>query len=324
MRLCFVVHRYAPFPGGSEYYVQWMAEECHTRGHKVTVFTGEHQGDLNGVEVTSDGAIFTDDDPFDLIIVHGGDVFVQNAVLSAIPRLAAPVLYLIIKPSDTPVCQFAMNHAQFVGCSTEEDWDHVRKYHAESRAVSVRHGIHSSKRRGIPGLFRSKYHIPDRYRLFLSCGGYWPNKQMKELAQVFEQANLDQAVLVTTGYDNRMDIMPAETPRVIPLILENECDVANALVDADVYLMHSSEEGFGLVLLECMLNKTPWIARHIAGARLLWPHGKTYTTDAELITLLQTYNFSHNQIDKAYHYVREHHLIQHTVDDIEKILHTLK
>ena len=45
MRLLFVVHRYYPFPGGSEYYTAAMAEEALSRGHDVTVLTGEHQGD---------------------------------------------------------------------------------------------------------------------------------------------------------------------------------------------------------------------------------------------------------------------------------------
>ena len=47
MRICFVVHRYAPYPGGSEYNVQRMAEECKRRGHNVIVLTGDHQGDFN-------------------------------------------------------------------------------------------------------------------------------------------------------------------------------------------------------------------------------------------------------------------------------------
>jgi len=70
-RLLFVVHRYAPYPGGSENYVRDMAEECVSRGHEVWVFTGEHKGDLNGVRVTSDANILGQ--IFDLIIVHGGD-----------------------------------------------------------------------------------------------------------------------------------------------------------------------------------------------------------------------------------------------------------
>jgi len=38
-KILYVVHRYAPYPGGSENYVRDMAEETLRRGHDVTVFT---------------------------------------------------------------------------------------------------------------------------------------------------------------------------------------------------------------------------------------------------------------------------------------------
>ena len=76
MSLLFVVHRYPPYRGGSEYYVQQMAEESLKRGYTVSVFTNDHMGDLNGVRVTSDSNIL--DEPFDLIIVHGGGCNNQN------------------------------------------------------------------------------------------------------------------------------------------------------------------------------------------------------------------------------------------------------
>jgi hypothetical protein len=77
-KICFVVHRYAPYPGGSEYYVQQMAEECVQRHLDVTVVAGEHKGPFNGVRVTSDPNELIDKD---LVVVHGGDVGVQNFVL---------------------------------------------------------------------------------------------------------------------------------------------------------------------------------------------------------------------------------------------------
>lgn len=315
MKLCFVVHRYAPFAGGSEYNVQWMAEECVARGHEVTVFAGEHQGDWNGVKVTSSGDIFKN--PFDLIIIHGGDVYVQNAVIEAIPLLSSPVLYLIIKPSHSPICQFALTHATYIGCCTEEDWEHVRHYGVESKAISIRYGINPTRRTGIKGAFRQKYQIDASRRMFLSCGGYWPNKLMRELAHIFNTTPLNNALLVTTGYDNRMNLMPERSTNVYPLMLKQEQDVANAMVDADVYIMHSSEEGFGLVLLECMLNRTPWIARNIAAARLMKEYGSTYETDEELISILRNFDRSNHDLNAAYDYVKNNHLISNTVDNIE-------
>jgi hypothetical protein len=63
-RLLFVVHRYAPYPGGSEYHVQRLAEEALRRDHGVTVLADTHLGDYCGVRVTSDRRIMRE--PFDL------------------------------------------------------------------------------------------------------------------------------------------------------------------------------------------------------------------------------------------------------------------
>ena len=100
-KICFAVHRYAPFPGGSESYVQQMAEECVQRHLDVTVVAGEHKGDLNGVRVTNEAEGLLDKD---LVVVHGGDVGVQNFVLSNASRINSPVLYMLIKPSESPIC----------------------------------------------------------------------------------------------------------------------------------------------------------------------------------------------------------------------------
>ena len=53
-RLLFVVHRYYPYPGGSEYYVRDLAECAQRQGHDVTVLAGQHMGDVNGVKLTND------------------------------------------------------------------------------------------------------------------------------------------------------------------------------------------------------------------------------------------------------------------------------
>ena len=78
MRLLFVVHRYAPFPGGSEVNTQNMAEGMLARKHDVTVLAHEHQGDLNGVKVSNDYNTLLNQ-KWDLIIVHGGDVKIGRA-----------------------------------------------------------------------------------------------------------------------------------------------------------------------------------------------------------------------------------------------------
>jgi len=316
-KICFVVHRYAPFPGGSEYYVQQMAEECVQRHHDVTVIAGEHKGHLNGVRVTSDANDLQDKD---LIVVHGGDVGVQNFVLSNASRIESPMLYMLIKPSESPICLQALKDVKYIGCSAPEDWDHVVKHGVEYKSHKVIHGISPTDCIGEEGKFKDKYKIPKDKKMFLSCGGYWPNKKMIELADAFRKADLKDAILVTTGYDNRFGIMPHASENVIPLMVEDPKDIKNAIVDADCYVMNSDAEGFGLVILESMINKTPWISRNIAGAKLLADYGQVYDTEEELIPLLQNFNRDGNKVEYAYQHVIQNHLIKNTVDDILSLI----
>jgi len=316
-KICFVVHRYAPFPGGSEYYVQQMAEECVQRHHDVTVIAGEHKGHLNGVRVTSDANDLQDKD---LIVVHGGDVGVQNFVLSNASRIESPMLYMLIKPSESAVCLQALKDVKYIGCSAPEDWDHVVKHGVEYKSHKVIHGISPIDCIGEEGKFKDKYGIPKDKKMFLSCGGYWPNKKMIELADAFRKADLKDAILVTTGYDNRFGIMPHASENVIPLMVEDPKDIKDAIADADCYVMNSDAEGFGLVILESMINKTPWISRNIAGAKLLADYGQVYDTEEELIPLLQNFNRDNNKVEYAYQHVIQNHLIKNTVDDILSLI----
>ena len=162
--------------------------------------------------------------------------------------------------------------------------------------------------------------------MFLSCGGYWPNKRMRELAKAFKDANLKNSVLVTTGYDNRHDLMPEASRNVIPLMIEDPSEIRDAMADAYCYIMNSDAEGFGLVLLESMLNCTPWISRNIAGAKLMCDYGRTYNTEDELTDILKIYEkeivlqkSAQSRTNWGHDFVIAEHLIKNTVDDILNI-----
>lgn len=314
MKLLFVVHRYIPFPGGSEYYTAAMAEEALSRGHQVAVLTGEHHGDQNGVTVSSDANILLQN--WDLIIVHGADVGVQNFVLSNASVIPNPILYMLILPSGSPTSIKALSDCKYIGWSTNEDFDYVKKHNVVNKAFNVRHGIKESDSIGKSG-FKSKHNITGT--MFLSCGGYWPNKAMKELAILFEKAGLEDAVLVTTGYDNRNNLMPPPSDKVLPLLINDKSEVLSAISEADCYIMHSYIEGFGLVLLESMLNQTPWIARYGSGAALLKDWGKTYSSDDQLVAMLKNFKDLSWDLSGARNYVVGNHLIKNTVDDIEAV-----
>jgi glycosyltransferase involved in cell wall biosynthesis len=309
MRLLFVVHRYAPFPGGSEYYVQNMAEEMLKRKHQVTVLAHEHQGDLNEVTVTNDyNAVLNQ--KWSLVIVHGGDVISQNIIHINANEMQSPVLYMIVKPSDSPTCVQGLNNHRFLGYSTSMDVEHLKKYDVMNKGRRIRHGI-------VPDL-----HLRERNKdkkIFVSAGGFWAHKAMTPLAQAFTEAKIPNAELHLYGYGEE-NLMPTETDNVKCFFGKDKTDVLLAIAGAEAYIMNSYEEGFGLVLLESMMNKTPWYARNIAGAKDMCYHGTVYETEEELIKLLRKHKRNDKKIEDAYNYVMCNHTIQDTANDIEDIL----
>lgn len=315
-RLLFVVHRYYPYPGGSEYYVRDLAECAQRQGHDVTVLAGQHMGDVNGVKLTNDPNILLT--KFDLVIVHGGDVGMQDIVHNNGNVIPSPIVFMLIKPSESNNYQNGLKTASYIGCSTLEDWEFVKAKGYQDKAVSIPHSINKQSSIGTPG-FKQKYNIQTKY-MYLSCGGFWPHKAMNELVECFFQTERDDVTLVLTGYDNRHGIMPRPRNNLLPLLIDDRNEVMSAMVDADLYIMHSFEEGFGLVLLEAMLNRTPWAARNNAGARLMSDYGLAYNNDSQLIDYMKTFSGADQQkIDTAYNYVINNHMIENTVDSILKL-----
>lgn len=306
-KLLYVVHRYVPFPGGSEYYVRDMAEESLSRGHDVTVLAHEHKGDQNGVKVTNDYNILMQN--WDLIIVHGGDVISQNIVHANAFLIKSPVVYMLIKPSDSPICLNGMKHHRFIAYSTSMDIQHIKKHGYLDKARRIRHGI-----------------VPERTiaqetkvtgRTFVSAGGFYPHKAMVPLAEAFERSSL-KGELHLYGYGEGP--RPAQTDRVKVFFGEPKEEVMKAIAGADAYIMNSYEEGFGLVLLEAMMNKTPWFARNIAGAKDMSDYGFTYETEEQLVYYLETMDNYGRRVTDAYNFAMSNHTITQTVNDIEDIL----
>lgn len=309
MRLLFVVHRYAPFPGGSEYYVQNMAEEMLKRKHDVTVLAHEHQGDYNDVIVSNDYNTILNQ-KWDLIIVHGGDVISQNIIHTNAHLIQSPILYMIVKPSESEVCLKGLRDSKFLGYSTSMDLEHLRKHGVLEKGRRVRHGI-------VP----HKYYRPrdtDK-TIFVSAGGFWPHKAMGPLVAAFLKAKIPNAELHLYGYGEK-SLMPMESKDVKCFFGKDKTEVLLSISAADAYIMNSYEEGFGLVLLESMMNKTPWYARNIAGAKDMCYYGITYETEEELMKLLRDHKRDEKKIKNAYEYVMANHTIQDTCNDIEDVL----
>ena len=312
-RLLFVVHRYAPYPGGSEHNVQRLAEEALRRGHSVIVLADTHRGDYRGVRVTSDRRIMRE--PFDLIVVHG-DLSPQRDVLAKAHRLPSPVLFLLVDPKTRDHVLQGMDRATFLGWGTSFDLEHIRRFGHATKAMRCRYGVPASST-GRPG-FKAARGIRTS-RMYLSAGGFWPRKGMEELARAFVESHPPDTTLVLMGYDVRRGV-PDEAPGVRVVVSPEHQEVLDAMCEADLYVMNSRSEGFGLVLLEAMLNRTPWAARDIAGAHDLRDCGTVYATYEDLVRLLASFTPDPVQVARAHERVLGNHLVEHAFDDIESLL----
>ena len=234
----------------------------------MTVFSHVHQGDVGQVKVTSDEDIVTTS--FDCIIIHGAECRSQDFVLEKLGRgeLCSPVLYLMIMPSESPPAMAGLKCASLIGCATSRDRDHCLKHGVPSnRIVRVVHGIDMKGVKGRPG-FRKRQRMNGR--LFVSAGGFGLHKRMLELAQAFEKARHNDDRLVLFGYQEPP--VPGyldkcrEIDGVDVILGGPRDDVLSAIAEADLYVLNSEWEGYGLVLLEAMLNGTEWAAFEGAGA----------------------------------------------------------
>mmetsp|Transcript_56249 Transcript_56249/g.99362 ORF Transcript_56249/g.99362 Transcript_56249/m.99362 type:complete len:1015 (+) Transcript_56249:274-3318(+) len=332
-KVLFVVHRYYPYQGGSEYYVHWLASEAVERGWEVTVLADVHQGDQGKIRVTSDYYLLSAEH-FHMIVVHGADCSTQDELLTrlACGSVASPVLYLLIKPSESETAYAGLQHARYLGWSTSLDLAHIHRHGQGAKAVHITHGVQPSAV-GTPGVWRSRLGMPPRDsgsggRLFVSAGGFGPHKRMAELAEAFGQARREDDQLILFGYQ-----APHQDPegyfarcRAVPgvtVVFGGERQqVLDALSDADLYVMNSEWEGFGLVLLEAMLNGCEWAATAGAGAADdLSEYGITYTSQKGLISTLRHFKRNSDHAEKNRQICLHRFTVRTTVDQIEQVIH---
>lgn len=311
MKFLFIVHRTYPYSGGSEYNIKLITEALVNCGHKVVVLTDCGIGNYGGVEVTLDRSeIFSTN--YDLIVIHGADMPTQDYALYNLHNMHVPTLYWIIKPSDSASAIIGMKNATYVGWGTSFDLQHIIKYDVEYKAVYIRYVV------DLPTLIENTTFIKPRATMFLSSGGFSPHKGFVELAECFNSLKLKDTILVLTGYINSPpDNIQGEN--IIPIFCNTRAEYLNILAAADMYIMNSFEEGFGLVLLDAMLNKVPWISRDIAGAHDMQDYGRVYNTKEELQYSLSNYRKNAILTQAAYDYVLNCRTPKNMVNDLIQI-----
>lgn len=309
-KLLYVVHRYAPYPGGSEYNVQRYAEASIQLGHEVTVLANTHCGNYNGVTVTSDINIIHNQ--FDLCIVHGWTGGMQNYVIQNSNRLRYPLFYMIIKPDSRPEIELAFRNASYIGCATSQDVLFASYRGYSNKIVRINYPIEY-----IP-ITKPKEKIREEFgitapRTVISVGGFAPHKGMDELVAAFEELNDPHTQLILTGYDlnhptpnisnckSNITIFHVEDPHMVHELMS----VADLLIWNSI----AGTEGYGLVLLEAMLYGCNWYARNTAAGMDLSAggFGIIYDTKDQLVKLMEEYTPEIIDINTKKLYVRNHH-----------------
>ena len=316
-KITIVVHRYYPYPGGSENNVRRTAEALQQAGHDVCVYAGGHQGPQNGVEVNYDISSLYNRD---LVIIHGAGVWVQDQIIKNINHINSPIVFWIIRPDTSYEQALAIRDSDLIGWGTQYDIDRVSREGDEylPKLCSIPY-ILSEDSIGKPG-FKKKHGI-ETEKMILSSGGFWPHKGHQELINVFEENlnNHPNTTLVITGYTGADHNLTFASNQVKILYLPEMSDVYDGMFEADLYVMNSYDEGFGLVLLEAMQNKTHWISRHIAGADTLKDWGVTYT-DTDGLKAAVNADQSQSDLQNAYAYVLENHSAKTMVHAINGML----
>jgi glycosyltransferase involved in cell wall biosynthesis len=159
--------------------------------------------------------------------------------------------------------------------------------------------------------------------MYLSVGGFWPHKRMNELSEEFQKANIDNCTLVLMGYDTRFGQPPMRSKNIRIFVGADQQTIFNAMRESDLYILNSDNEGYGLVLLESMLNGCEWIGRDIAAAHDLHTYyalGNTYKTKEELQILLKSFLKNENAIKAGKSFVTTTHNAERSVICLEQCL----
>lgn len=311
MKIAYVVHRYVPYPGGTEYYIHNLAKETIHQGHEAIVVTGAahdaYVSTIDGVVVSTDPHILMDES-IDLIVVHGSGVGMQDLVLRNADKFPAPLLFLIVRPEETTNCFIGMHNADYIGCSTSKDWKFIERAAKKDKAVQINHSID-------PGNWVEKDYSDDTYSNYVvSVGGFWQHKGHLELSKAWDS----DKTLIMTGYHNDPTWVPDITGKDNQVILypETHDEVLSLIAHADLLVMNSYDEGFGLVILEAMYNQTPWAARPVGGVPDLEEYGFVYETMDELMEYVNGSNYHKKIAPSGDVFVEENHLTDSTVTQI--------
>lgn len=318
MRLLLTSHRFWPSVGGTEEVVASLAREFARAGHDVTVATSDEpdapaEETREGYRIRrfalrrlskfrfpgKDYVAFVRDGDWDAVHVHGQRVWSTDYLYRHFRRTRAPIVFtahgfyqwhvertpLVDAVYYGTVLPRALRHVAAVTALTEAERDELRRWGVANVRV-IPDGFDPAEFASLPGGFRAAHAFGPDERILLYVGGTYRNKRVHRLVAAAAEAD---ATLAIVGRDvgGRQAALHAEAKmrgaRVRFMGPLPRRDVLAAYREADLFVLASDFEGFGLVLLEAMASGLPFVSTPAGAAPDLARHGGGVVVPAEAL-----------------------------------------
>lgn len=306
MKVLLTSHRFWPSVGGTEEVVASLARHLALLGHDVTVATSDEPGApaeeaREGYRIRrfklrrvskfrfpgEDYVRFVRDGDWDVAHLHGQRVWSTDHLYRHLKRFRAPAVFTAHgfyqwHVERTPlvdawyyrrVLPRALRHATATAL-TDAERDELAGWGVEGARV-IPDGFEPSEFATLPRGFRKEHAFAEDEPLLLYVGGLYPNKRVDRLVRAAGEAGATLAVIgrdAVGGQRKLSDLAQHVGARVRFMGPRPRHDVLGAYAEADLFLLASEFEGFGLVLLESMAAGLPFLATPAGASRDLAKH----------------------------------------------------
>lgn len=322
MRILLTSHRFWPSVGGTEEVVERLAGSYARAGHDVTVFTSDEpkrpaEETRNGYAIRRFAlkrrgrfrfpppeyrqAVLSD--RWDVVHLHGQRVWSTDYLYRHLAKAKAPVVFtahgfyqwhmerlpLLNDYYYRWLLPRSLRHCAAVTALTTPERDELRAWGVpDDKMRIVPDGFDAAEFGTLPRGFRTAHGFSGHEPLLLYVGGFYPNKRVDRLVHVAAQTGAHLAVIGKEqdkrhGLDECRAIAERTGAKVKFLGKLPREDVLAAYAEADLFLLGSDFEGFGLVLLEAMAAGLPFVATRAGAAPDLAAHGAGLSVPAERI-----------------------------------------